>query len=136
MNNQEKFSQIFQKDNSKFSVVSFEGITLKISTLLEFANTIFHNQALEIIDEGLREYGIGSLSIIMQSKERKRQNKDNWNIEGMDAEILEPNTKAWKKGKIRMRVVLEFCPEESEEEQTETISNKSPLDDIRQTMKE
>ena len=125
MNNQDKFSQIFQEDNSKLDIVCFgNDITLKISKLLGVANGILRTKALDLIDESLRAQGIGSLL---------RKN-DGWTIKGIDAELLEPNATAWKKGKIRMRVVLEFCPEESDKEQTETISNNSPLDDIRQTI--
>ena len=41
--------------------------------------------------------------------------------EGIKAEILEPGKK-WVTGKIRLRLVIEFIPDEPE---------KSPLDDIR-----
>ncbi len=125
MDIQNKFTQIFKEDNSNLSVVSFgENITFKISKLLEVAYSIFCNKALALIDEELRKKGTGSLYSLIA----------NWNIGGIDAEILEPNTKDWKKGKIRMRVVLEFCPDESDGEQLEITSNNSPLDDIRQTI--
>ena len=126
MNNQDNFSQIFQESDSNLSVVSFgANITFKISRLLQVANVILSNQALALIGEELKKQGIGSLANIKT---------DYWNVNGIDAEILEPNAKAWKKGKIRMRVVLEFWPEESDEEQSEIVSSTSPLDDIRQTI--
>ena len=126
MNNQDNSSQIFQESDSNLSVVSFgTNITFKISRLLEIANRTFLDKALDLINEQLKSHGLGSLLPM---------NKTNWNVNGIDGEILEPNAKAWKKGKIRMRVVLEFWPEESEEEQSKTVSSTSPLDDIRQTM--
>ena len=42
---------------------------------------------------------------------------------GLSCEVLRPGAN-WQKGKVRIR--LEFCPDEPE----------SPLDDIRQTIKE
>lgn len=48
---------------------------------------------------------------------------------GIDCEILKVGAKGWQKGKVRLKVTLEFCPDEPEENIAE-----SPLDDIRQTM--
>lgn len=47
---------------------------------------------------------------------------DGWAGEGVPCEILQLGAKGWRKGKVRMRIELEFCPDEPE----------SPLDDIRQ----
>ncbi|KJH73489.1 KGK domain-containing protein [Aliterella atlantica] len=52
-------------------------------------------------------------------KERKR-----WYEEGVDCEMLQPNSN-WKKGKLKIRISLEFRPDRPE----------SPLDDIRQQIK-
>jgi hypothetical protein len=56
-----------------------------------------------------------------------------WFSDGGDCEILRPGNQGWQKGKIRIkvRVDLEFCPNEAE---TQLI--ESPLDDIRQAMTE
>ncbi|GAX42528.1 hypothetical protein NIES4075_35290 [Tolypothrix sp. NIES-4075] len=48
-----------------------------------------------------------------------------WLNEGVDCEILKPGG-YWKRGKLRVRVTLEFCPDEPE----------SPLDDLRQQLKQ
>ena len=54
-----------------------------------------------------------------------------WLDEGKNCEILNIGSKNWKKGKIRINITLEFCPDEPDELQPE-----SPLDDIRKTMNE
>jgi len=56
-----------------------------------------------------------------------------WFSEGGICEVLRPGSQGWRKGKIRIRLkaVLEFCPEEAEANQEE-----SPLDDIRQMINE
>ncbi len=52
-----------------------------------------------------------------------------WFDGGINCEILKVGAKDWQKGKVRLKVTLEFCPDEPEE----NIA-KSPLDDIRQTI--
>ena len=58
---------------------------------------------------------------------------DYWN-QGVDAEILEPKSGEWKKGKMRMRVILEFCPDEPEVKNDTVQQNGNSLDDIRQAI--
>ncbi|MBW4489118.1 MAG: hypothetical protein KME12_15120 [Trichocoleus desertorum ATA4-8-CV12] len=60
-----------------------------------------------------------------------------WIQGGAPCEILEPG-KAWRKGKIRVKVSLEFCPDEVElpEPEKSQVSNQSPLDEIRQAIAE
>lgn len=52
-------------------------------------------------------------------KERKK-----WYREGVDCEMLKPGSN-WKKGKLKIRISIEFYPDRPE----------SPLDDIRQQIK-
>jgi len=57
--------------------------------------------------------------------------------DGIDCEILKIGAKGWQKGKIRIRVSVEFIPDEPEIEQTpETTHPESPLDDIRRMINE
>ncbi|MBD2119438.1 KGK domain-containing protein [Trichocoleus sp. FACHB-262] len=52
-----------------------------------------------------------------------------WFGNGIDCEVLELGDKAWRKGKIKIKVSIEFHPDESE-------ATESPLDDIRQAIAE
>ena len=52
-----------------------------------------------------------------------------WYQTGKDCEILQVGSNGWKKGKIRLKVSLEFIPDEPEMKRIE-----SPLDDIRKSM--
>lgn len=60
--------------------------------------------------------------------------------DGINCEVLKINSKGWKKGKVRIRVSLEFCPDEPDIEEIPTSNvpeinqTESPLDDIRQMM--
>ncbi|MBD2014467.1 KGK family protein [Microcoleus sp. FACHB-53] len=61
-----------------------------------------------------------------------------WFGDGIDCEMLNLGSKSWKKGKVRIKVSLEFYVEEQEDSQTlgsdalEISPPESPLDDLRQ----
>ena len=54
-----------------------------------------------------------------------------WIDEGLDCEVLSLGAKKWQKGKLRIKILAEFCPNEPEE-----VESESPLDDIRKTINE
>lgn len=58
-------------------------------------------------------------------------NEIDWYKTGKECEILQVGSNGWKKGKIRLKVSLEFIPDEPEIKEIE-----SPLDDIRQSINE
>ncbi|OKH28445.1 KGK domain-containing protein [Chroogloeocystis siderophila] len=63
------------------------------------------------------------------------EEKANWFGEGIDCKLLKPGAKSWQRGKVR--ITLEFCPEELEvkdNNESPLNSDNSPLDDIRQMM--
>lgn len=47
-----------------------------------------------------------------------------WLDNGKNCEVLHLGAKQWKKGRVRVKVTVEFCPDEAE----------SPLDDIRHSV--
>ena len=57
---------------------------------------------------------------------------------GLDGEVLKIGAKGWQKGKLRIKVTVEFCHDEPEVDETapsnEILQPESPLDDIRQMM--
>jgi hypothetical protein len=57
------------------------------------------------------------------------QNCSNSWIDGIDCELLQGLE---KKGKIRLKVTVEFVPDEVEVSDNSLIDGRSPLDDIRQ----
>lgn len=60
--------------------------------------------------------------------------------EGVEAEVLRFGAKGLQKGKMRINIVVEFCPDEPEIEQEPEIEpssnskSESPLDDIRKQL--
>ena len=56
------------------------------------------------------------------------QRGEKWQNEGVECEVLKPGGD-WQKGKVRMKLTLEFYPDEP-------TQPTSPLDDLRKQMKE
>ncbi len=56
--------------------------------------------------------------------------------QGMDGEVLRLGSNIWQKGKVKIKVTLEFRPDEPEVKEIgaiqEIAQQKSPLDDLRQ----
>lgn len=108
------------------AVISFDnGTTFKVSKLMKQLNDFLQLSVLHKLSEKLHQVSLGS----------PPDYKANQWHNSVDAEILEPQSGKWKKGKVRMRVILEFCPDEPEEIETDhTQQNANLLDDIRQTI--
>ncbi|MFN9175995.1 MAG: KGK domain-containing protein [Synechocystis sp.] len=63
--------------------------------------------------------------------DRHYKTRKKWIEEGINCERLNPGDPQWKKGKVRVRVVVEFAPDEPE-----SPDYQSPLDEIRQEMQD
>jgi hypothetical protein len=111
------------------SAISIGDQIFKFSSLLDAINEYFaDNSALDYFstsfDRGISDCGV---SIDCQG--------DEWVKEGLNCEILQPNSSDWQKGNLKMKVSIsfEFISEDSdfssEEQQSPT---KSTLDEIRQ----
>lgn len=59
------------------------------------------------------------------NREDYKQNK--WITDGVKCEVLSVSEGKWKTGKLRIKVVFEFCPDEPKS----STASKSPLDDLR-----
>ncbi len=128
MNTHNNISKIYDADNHEDCVVSFPcGVTFKIGTLLRVASMFFNDDnCFNQFQENLKNRGLGYFSI--WNTQKRSEYKSN----GIEAEILELDSKNWKKGKVKMKVVLEFYPDEFEEILLDIKKYESSLDDIRQ----
>jgi hypothetical protein len=60
--------------------------------------------------------------------------------EGIAGKVLRFGSPAWQKGKIRVKITVEFCPDEPKVEETpdnnllEISPAESPLDDLRRQL--
>ncbi len=69
--------------------------------------------------------------------------QESWVHGGVKAKVLKYGARDWQEGKIRMRIIVEFCPDEPEVEEIEeppeleSVSEpESPLDEIRRMIDE
>lgn len=132
MENQKAFQLLDHETSCANSVISFpEGKIFKIGKLLERVNALFRQSTLIQLPENLHKEGFARLTI---SGRQSCWSTHYWNKEGVEAEVLDTESGGWKKGKVRMRVVLEFCPDEPEESQINNNSENNSLNDIRKTI--
>lgn len=115
-------------------VLSFDSAMFKVCKLSKEVNELLSEYKLgEQISKSL---GSKNISINVGGKSCGRDFRwfyEKWFTDGVDCEILKLGAEGWQKGKVRikLKVSLEFCPDEPEIAQPE-----SPLDDIRRMMKE
>lgn len=133
------------------SVARCLGATFLISDLLEKFKMPVDNQKtfvaqlrtlhLELKHSGYsREYYLGKIETFLD-KNTVIENKDETFRDvfedGTDCSLLQPDTKGWQKGKLK--ICFEFIPEETEPVTTHEKSvetHPSPLDEIRQLSSE
>ena len=84
--------------------------TLKVKDIVEYC-----------LEKVLEVNEIKQLQDIERYKPRAK-----WIDEGVECEVLNLGANQWKKGKVRIKISFEFCPDESEISEYE-----SPLDEIR-----
>jgi hypothetical protein len=118
-------------------VISFGTTMYKFDKFKSALQSVFIGNLADVIIESLDSQGIKGTSIYeVPSRGRAYAVNWKWWSEGKDCEILRIGAKGWQKGKIRMKVTLEFCPDEPEAEETSTSNTitepESPLDDLRQ----
>ena len=123
---QNKFKPL--NDEYQDTVLSFATSMFKVSKLIAEVQKVWITDGLNILRNNLSNRGG------ISGKD------DEWFGQGVRCEILKPGNKSWKKGKVRINISFEFCPDEPEIEEiiqsndVEINQAESPLDDIRRIM--
>lgn len=113
-------------------VIAFSSDSIcKIARFKDLIKSFIAHDFPDKLVERLKNSGIQSVEIYSTSKGYTKSYKTNnkWLLDGKDCEILQVGSNGWKKGKIRLKLSLEFIPDEPEMNEIE-----SPLDDIRQSI--
>lgn len=84
------------------------------------------NKLKTVVHGAFANAGITSISNYIHQN-LNLQYGSTWFREGEECEILRASSSGWQKGKIKIKVTLEFIPDEPEE-------INSPLDDVRQEL--
>ena len=118
-------------------VVSFGSAMFKVGQFRQAIGTALTGSLQTTLNETLKAQGL-QINTNIYLPNTKHRSEQYWFREGINCEILKIGSKGWRKGKVRLRVSLEFCPDEPEIDETapsnEIPQPESPLDDIRQMM--
>lgn len=83
--------------------ISFYSSMFKVGELFSTATEVFISKFFSELRNRLTSLGKGKIS----------DNGHVWFSSGIPCEILCPaDTKGWQKGKVRIKIILEFCPDE------------------------
>lgn len=128
----------YLQDCSDDDVLSFGEDTFKVSKFKKAINGAFGNHLGSQLNGQLSScHGIKIDNSILAPK-GVNEPYARWFGDGIDCEILKLGSKSWKKGKVSLKVSLQFYVEEQEDSQTlgsdalEISPPESPLDDLRQ----
>lgn len=134
----------FQSSGEFFMDDNFQELDVQASdrdAALSFPNSMFRvGEFVAKVKDTFHVNGHNALVNSLNQKGGIPSNLTDWFEQGIDCEILKPDAKGWRKGKIRIKVSVEFCPEEVEDliEVTDSVdgTSDSSLDDIRQMISE
>jgi hypothetical protein len=119
----------FQRENcNNDDVLEFSSGTYRINKIIDKVKKLFKEKL------GTQVYTIlKSEQIDINPGLDPNGNVDysNWFDRGIDCEILKVNSQGWQKGKVRLKITLEFEADKPEEKNNNHQSDLS-LDDIRQ----
>lgn len=122
-------------------VLSFDPGTYKAGKVRQGFKEILRGAFAQTICDLLRQHGLQINPVLQRGAGGKFYRYDcKWFDEGMDCEILKIGAKDWQKGKFRLKVTLEFIPDEPEVEgrsannEQKINEPESPLDDLRQML--
>lgn len=120
-------------------VVEFGKTSVRIGTLIKSIQEFYKSQNNIHGDQLITH--LNNMSVYIDKQIFLNLNYQGLNYrklfeEGVDCEILQLGSKIWNKGKMRIKLSVEFYLEESQD--SETLENpaiippQSPLDDLRQ----
>lgn len=122
--NEDWYVQEFEDDD----VIAFGEILMKIGKFRE----VMKSGSSGIHQDIQKAFENNNLRVRLEKYDRQSRKNvtQSWTSDtGVDSEILRVQDNQWKKGKVKVKVIVEFCYDEPETEQLE-----SPLDDIRQSL--
>lgn len=124
-----KFTPLDNKPEHEDAVLSFPSSMFKINEFMISVRKAFESKGLDELENKLTFRG----RLPALEKERCR-----WFDQGVECEVLRHSSKGWQKGKVRIKITMEFCHDEPEVEEileNNQIKNGQPislLDDVRQ----
>ncbi|OIP67042.1 MAG: hypothetical protein AUK43_20795 [Oscillatoriales cyanobacterium CG2_30_40_61] len=122
------------KNCENYEVLLFGNHTCLVERLKQDLEYALKERAQGIIESLAGKQSNQSFYVIIDKSRYDKQ----WFEEGKECQLLKLGAKEWQPGTLKMKVTLEFCPEEPEEDevdQEEEIDEMvKSLDDIRQKL--
>ena len=119
---------IISKNCRDNDVISFNEEAHTVSSLKDKIIDVLTGWVAENFVDDLKTKGVKYASIDKSESQLEFSNGD-WFHKGKECEILKLGSTGWQKGKVRLKVIVEFCPDEPELSEPE-----SPLDSLRQKL--
>ena len=127
--------KIYTHNCSDSDILSFDDEACKISKFKRALWKMFYYQSMKLVDDMKKWLG-ESYNLRIEKFGINRD--EDWFTTGKDCQILKPG-KEWQSGKVRVKLTLEFIPDEPEVIEENGCQNvddisESPLDEIRQQL--
>jgi KGK domain len=106
------------------TAIALPSSMFKQKDLLAFINEAFRGAGLNRLGEIIWDRGRGKIPL-----DKHEEKRTAWFSDGIECEVLTPNSSGWQKGKVRINVSIEFCPDTLERGESETET--SPLNWLR-----
>lgn len=132
----------FLPDCGDDDVLQFRSEMLRVGKVRKAVQNAFDDEVAQTLSDSLKSQGVNIAPESQIINDEIHIFHWLWFREGIDCELLKIGAKGWQKGKVRIRLTLEFCPDDSEVAGTvasndpEIAPSESPLDDIRRMMNE
>src|SRR6476646_9451409 len=115
MNEQEE--NLFLQNCSDDDALAFSSRMFKAGKLREKLWLVLTNSIASNLYTNLKEQGIE----IHPGYENRSMAAWKWFMQGLECEILKIGSQGWQKGKLKLKVCLEFIPDEPEYFQTDEL---------------
>jgi KGK domain len=86
-----------------------------------------HNYPMFKLADIVRKLSCKLVGMSETDWDKSNYQQKKWVTDGVKCEVLSISEGKWKKGKVKLKVILEFCPDEP----TASTASNSPLDDLR-----
>ncbi|MFM9267169.1 KGK domain-containing protein [Tychonema sp. BBK16] len=130
---------IFLENYENDDVCSFGSTMFKVGKLRQVMKLATDSHLEDALTGLFKTQGL-QINTSKYNLQLKCSETQKWFGDGIDCEALKIGAKGWQKGKVKIRVTIEFCPDEPEVEETpennqlEISPPESPLDDLRRQL--
>ncbi len=122
---------------AKFKPLDSEPENNDSVVLFTSARSIFKvDELVSAVKQSFHLAGYHELAKQLRSRGGMSGDPQDWSSKGVDCEVLKPGARSWRKGKLRINLSLEFCPDEPDiaeipvSNQPDVSQTESSLDDI------